>query len=135
MTPVNAIMSSDVLTIPPTAPVLDALRMMSSTGLRHLPVVEKGRLVGILSDHDVHPFEGSEEISNDVVLRNLNAPVSESMTRDPQTVGTTTSLDQAARIMIEAKIGALPVVDRGKLVGIVSTLDVLRWVSKNGKLD
>jgi acetoin utilization protein AcuB len=135
MTPVNEIMSSDVLSIPPTAPVLDALRMMSSTGLRHLPVVEKGRLVGILSDHDVHPFEGPEGVSNDVVLRHLNAPVSESMTRDPETVATTASLDQAARLMIDAKIGALPVVDGGKLMGILSTLDVLRWVRDHGKLD
>jgi acetoin utilization protein AcuB len=134
MTPVNEIMSSDVLSIKPTAAVLEALRMMSSTGLRHLPVVEDGRLVGILSDHDIHSYEGSDEISNDVVLRQLSGPVSESMTRDPQTIASTASLDRAAQLMIDAKVGALPVVDDGKLVGMLSTLDLLQWVRHQGKL-
>lgn len=134
MTPVHEIMSSDVLSIKPTATVLDALRMMAGADVRHLPVVDNGCLVGILSDRDINRFQASDAISNDVVLRHLSEPVSASMTREPQTVSSTTSLDQAAGIMIEAKVGALPVVDGGRLVGMLSTIDLLRWVRHHGKL-
>jgi CBS domain-containing protein len=131
---IHEIMSRDVLSITPTAPVLEALRMMSSSGVRHLPVLENGRLVGILSDRDVNRFESSEEISNDVVLRHLNAPVSESMTREPQTIASSAGLDEAAQIMIDSKVGALPVVDDGTVVGMLSTIDVLAWARSQGKL-
>ena len=138
MTPVHEIMSSDVLSITPTATVLDALRMMAGADVRHLPVVENGCLVGILSDRDINRYQSqgsdSSEISNDVVLRHLGAPVSASMTSAPQTVSSTTSLEQAAGVMIETKVGALPVVDGGRLVGMLSTIDLLRWVRHQGKL-
>lgn len=134
MTPVHEIMSSDVLSIAPTATVLDALRMMAGADVRHLPVVDHGILVGILSDRDVNRFPGAGEISNDVVMRHLSAPVSASMTREPQTVSSTSSLDEATRVMVETKVGALPVVDGGRLVGMVSTIDLLRWMRRQGKL-
>lgn len=134
MTPVHEIMSSDVLSISPTAKVLEALRMMSVADVRHLPVVEKGRLVGILSDRDIHRFEGADEISNDVVLRHFDAPVSERMTQEPRTVASNASLEQAVQIMIDAKIGALPVVDGDKLVGMLSAIDLLAWMRRHGKL-
>jgi acetoin utilization protein AcuB len=134
MTLVHEIMSSDVLSISPTAKVLEALRMMSSADVRHLPVVANGRLVGILSDRDIHRFEGSDEISNDVVLRHFDVPVSERMTPEPRTAASTATLDQAAQLMIDAKIGALPIVDGGRLVGMLSTIDLLSWVRRQGKL-
>jgi acetoin utilization protein AcuB len=134
MTLVHEIMSSDVLSISPTAKVIEALRMMSGADVRHLPVVEKGSLVGILSDRDIHRFEGSDEISNDVVLRHLYGPVSERMTHEPHMVASTATLDQAAQLMIDAKIGALPVVDGERLVGMLSTIDLLAWVRRQGKL-
>ena len=133
-TPVHEIMSSDVLSITPTATVLDALRMMAGADVRHLPVVDNGCLVGIVSDRDLHDFPGTAEISNDVVLRHLGSPISAAMTREPRTVSSTSGLDQAVRIMVETKVGALPVVDGGRLVGMLSTIDVLRWVQHQGKL-
>ena len=107
MTPVQEIMSSDVLSIAPTASVLEALRMMSGADVRHLPVVDDGRLVGIISDRDIHRFEGADGVSDNVVMRHLTAPVSASMSTALHTVTPTTSLDEAAQAMIDALPGDL----------------------------
>ena len=135
MTPVQEIMSSDVLSIAPTASVLEALRMMSGADVRHLPVVDDGRLVGIISDRDIHRFEGADGVSDNVVMRHLTAPVSASMSTALHTVTPTTSLDEAAQAMIDAKVGALPVVEGDAVVGMVSTIDLLAWLRRQGRLD
>ena len=136
MPQVSEIMSSDVLSIKPTAPVLEALRMMSGAHVRHIPVVgDDGMMVGIVSDRDAREFGDADDVSTTVVMRHLNMPVSEVMTSDPRSIAPSASLDQAAAIMIDTKVGALPVVDGGKVVGILSVIDLLAWVRGQGTLD
>jgi len=135
MPQVSEIMSSDVLSLTTTARVIDALRMMSGANVRHIPVLDdEGKMAGLLSDRDMHQFGDSDEISADVVMRYLHSPVSKVMTTDPEVVGPTATLDEAADRLIGSKISALPVVDGGKLVGVLSVVDLLVWMRKQGTL-
>ena len=88
---------------------------MTAGRFRGLPVIEKGRLVGILSDRDLLRFIGHQgEIT-----------VKEAMTRLVVTVKPETSLEEAARLLVNHKIGALPVTQRGRVIGIISSTDIL----------
>jgi acetoin utilization protein AcuB len=84
---------------------------------RHLPVVEDGRLVGILSDRDLRPVLLSPGLAR--------ARVRELMSEDLTTVGPDAPLEEAASLLVVKKIGCLPVVAQGRLVGIVTETDLL----------
>ena len=110
-------MSRDVIIVPPSAAVADALELLDANAIRHLPVVDGGRVVGVLSDRDLrmavigHPDETA---------------VSDVMTEDPLTVAPDAPVENAARLLVERNIGCLPVVDDGELVGILTGSDLLR---------
>lgn len=93
-----------------------AADLMKKGGFRRVPVVDEGKLVGIVSDRDVREHSGYLELTR----------VTAAMTADLQTVTPKMSVEDAARLMIEHKIGGLPVVDDGKLVGMITTTDVLK---------
>lgn len=119
--------------------------IMTLGRIRHLPVLEDGRLVGIVSQRDLlaHSltkaleFEPSERRT---FLRSVD--VSEAMTRHVLTVDAATSIEEAARVLIRQRIGCLPVVDGGGVpIGIVTETDLLRaaylagdeaWVRASG---
>ncbi len=107
------IMSRDVVTISPNTRVGDAIELMLRTKHLGYPVVEDGRLVGIVTLKDVMGADPSTEIS-------------EVMTRDVVTISPDASAFQALKIMNERRIGRLPVVQNGKLVGILSRSDLVR---------
>jgi acetoin utilization protein AcuB len=90
--------------------------MMQRGGFRRVPVVDDGKLVGIISDRDVRAHGGYLELTK----------VTAAMTSDPKTVTPQMSVEDAARLMIAHKIGGLPVVENGNLVGIITTTDVLK---------
>ncbi|MDE3078223.1 MAG: CBS domain-containing protein, partial [Chloroflexota bacterium] len=85
-------------------------------GFRQLPVVEQGKLVGMLSDRDLHAHIGYFE----------RTKVDAAMTPAPLTVGPTELAERLAHLLIEQRINALPVVDGDRLIGIVSKTDLLR---------
>jgi len=93
-----------------------AALVMKRGGFRRVPVVDDNQLVGIISDRDVRAHEGYLD----------NTRVSAAMTPDPKTVTPKMSVEDAARLMIEHKIGGLPVVEDSKLVGIITATDVLK---------
>jgi nucleotide-binding universal stress UspA family protein/predicted transcriptional regulator len=96
---------------------LSAVRTMMRAGnFRSMPVLSEGKLVGIITDRDLRRHEGYLE-HTDVRL---------AMTEDVSTVSPTTPIHAAAQTLLERKVGALPVMDDGQLVGIISTTDVLR---------
>ncbi len=105
------------------------LRLLQRRGFRHLPVVDSGKLVGIISDRDLKQSmisaasttEGSER---DRLLDELTA--GQIMARAVVTVGPTIGVDEAARLMATRKISALPVTEGDRLVGIVTETDVLQ---------
>lgn len=115
--------------VPPYAPLLEAVAIMVERGVRHVPVTnDAGRVVGILSDRDVRTAIGDPLEALRQELEELEEmKVSGVMTTDVITVPETARVDEAARLFLEEPVGALPVVDGdGRLVGILSYVDVIR---------
>ncbi|WP_412069930.1 CBS domain-containing protein [Rubrivirga sp. IMCC43871] len=126
------LMTRHVEAAAPGETVLDARDRFRSGGFRHLPVVEHGRLVGVVSDRDLlraaGPFLGDSEFDPDVGP-GLDRTLREIMSRHPVTADPTMSIEEAADTMLREDVSALPIVDEGHLVGIVTTADVLRLAS------
>jgi len=126
---VRDLMQKDVITLQSGEPLINAVEATASEHIRHLPVLEGETLVGILSSTDIKHavpsplIEGNKE-EYDRVLN--TTPVSRVMRRYPISVGPDATLAEVVRLMVENKVGAVLVVEDGKLVGIVSELDVLR---------
>jgi CBS domain-containing membrane protein len=117
-------MTKDLVTVREGDDVALAESLLRLGGIRHLPVVRDGKLVGLVTQRDVLRSGESGRAS----ARDL--PVSEVMTRELVTVRPTTGLAQAARTMLERKYGCLPVCDDdGKLVGIVTEADFVRFAA------
>ncbi|HWP58618.1 MAG TPA: CBS and ACT domain-containing protein [Candidatus Acidoferrales bacterium] len=108
-------MTKNPITVGPDDDVHQVRYKMLKGNFRRLPVVADGKLVGIVTDRDIRPYLESAGCK----------PVKEIMTRDPQTISPDDTLERAAQILLDRKIGGLPVVENGKLVGIVTTSDVL----------
>ena len=96
--------------------LIDAQEKMNAGGFRRLPVVEGDRLIGIITDRDLGPHSGN--------LRETR--VTAAMTENPLTVTPAIPLEAAARRMLDSKLDSLPVVEDGKLVGIITTTDILK---------
>jgi acetoin utilization protein AcuB len=111
---VRDVMTRGPVTIAPGRACGEARRLMDAHGVRHLPVVEAGRVVGMVSDRD---------------LRSAAAPAMAAervMTADPVTVAPDARIEHAARLMLDGRFGALPVTDGPVLEGIVTYTDLLR---------
>jgi acetoin utilization protein AcuB len=124
-------MTTDVVTLGPTDSFRHAARVMQSHKFRHAPIVEDNKLIGIVSDRDMRRFLGNYEIEYEErpeEIRHGRVEVSmwDVMTRDPQTTHARETLAEVAEIMVRRHFGALPVMDEGKLVGIITELDLLR---------
>lgn len=121
-------MTRDPVTVSPAHSVADALRLTRARRIRHLPVVENGEVVGMVSDRDVRTFLPSPLTESDEQRTAFleNTPVSALMKGDVPTIGPHDTVEDAAKLMRRQRIGALPVVDaHGRLLGILSESDVL----------
>lgn len=122
-------MSTPALVVPPTTTLATAQRLMEERHVRRLPVVQDGRLEGIVSWGDLRAAWPSTATTLSIYeWRALleQATVSECMTRHPITVGPETNLHEATQIMLEHKIGGLPVVAEGRVVGMITESDLMR---------
>jgi acetoin utilization protein AcuB len=125
---VRDIMTYEAVTVEPTSLLLDAALTLRAGSIRHLLVVENGLLVGVLSDRDVQRcapsrlMPVSEEDYNAVFA---DTTVNRVMTRNPQTVSSTTPLAEAIATMQQSRLGCLPVVDEDKLVGLLTRSDLV----------
>jgi CBS domain-containing protein len=135
VTRVNEIMTSGgVVTVEASASCHDAVTQMVRNKIRHLPVVEgTGTLCGIVTDRDLrHQLFAPQMFRSigTVPVEELLAatPVRNVMSSPVISVGPDTDLQKAARIMAEEKLGSLPVVERGRIVGIVTETDLLRRI-------
>lgn len=130
---VGDFMSAPVTTIPHDARLLEAALALRRTGFRHLAIVNGDQLVGIITDRDVHRYAPSmlgnlsQEEYNSIFEE---TPLERVMTRNPQTITPATSVREAVKMMHERKLGCLPVVDQGRLVGIITTSDMLGLLHK-----
>ena len=129
MNTVAEMMTTQVLTVDPQNSVATAIRLMRTGQLRRLPVVEDGKLVGIITSGDVRRITGMSSVIRDASQDNFlwqHIPVAHVMTREPVTVAPELVVAEAARLMIQHKIGGVPVVDeQHNLVGIITTSDLL----------
>lgn len=126
---VQDLMTRDPLTVPLETPVTDARRMMVERRIRHLLVTDGQRLAGIVTDRDIRLNLPSPATSLSVWEINYllaRLAVESVMTTPVITVDPHRDAVAAARIMLDHKIGALPVVEAGRIVGIVTETDILR---------
>lgn len=126
---VKDFMTPNPQVVTPDVAVPEAAQIMKKGGFRRLPVVEEGQLVGIVTDRDLKEAMPSDATSLSIWEINYlisRLSVGEIMTRDPISVADTLPLQAAAKLMLEHKVGGLPVVHEGRLVGIVTVTDVLR---------
>lgn len=114
---VSKIMSENPVTISPDKRVGQALKLMQKHNIRHLPVVKDDRLVGWITSRDLR----------EVLLASMleKITVTDVMLKTPITVTPDTQVEEAARLIYENKIGGMPVLDGGKLVGVITMLDLI----------
>lgn len=122
-------MSKPVISVEPETPILEALKMMQRENIRRAPVLRDGKLVGIVSDKDI--LNASPSDATTLSIWELNylvsrIKVSDIMTRDVRTVDESTPIEEAARIMADNKIGGLPVMRDGRVVGLITETDLFR---------
>lgn len=118
---VRDIMRSPVVAVTPAATLQDAYRTMREKGFRHLPVLDGERLAGVVTDRDLRLATSALA----PVPFPPDAAVSAVMCREPLTADAEDAVEDAARVMRERKIGCLPVVDDGRVVGIITGIDLL----------
>jgi acetoin utilization protein AcuB len=129
---VRDIMSVKLITVDPETLMLEARQRMMDGRIRHLVVTEDSRIVGIVTDRDIRLNLPSPATSLSVWEINFllaRLTVREVMTGSVVVVDPDRPAAEAARIMLDHKIGALPVVDGGRLVGIVTESDFVRAVA------
>lgn len=116
---IRKFMTVDPHTIGQEQSLAVAHRMMQENRVRHLPVLEGGKLVGVVSQRDLHLIETLRDVDP------ATTTVEEAMTMDVYVTAPNTLLEEAARVMAEHKYGSAVVVDRGKVVGVFTTVDAL----------
>jgi acetoin utilization protein AcuB len=131
---VSEVMSRDVVTIEPAASCREAVARMHRARVRHLPVVDRaGLLVGIVTDRDLRhrlfvpgAFSAGGPAPLDALLG--TTVVREVMSSPAVVVAPGDDLEAAARRMVEDRVGSLPVVETGRVVGIITETDLLRRI-------
>jgi len=126
---VEDVMTRDVLALAADDTLRTAINMVQRNRIRHIPIVEGSRLVGIVTDRDIKRATpsihgGASQETFDRTLDELT--LDRVMTRDPQSVRPDAPLKEAVRLLVDKKYGALPVVKDSDLVGIISDIDALR---------
>jgi acetoin utilization protein AcuB len=123
-------MTRDPITVKRDTPVDEALRIMQDKKIRRLPVVDDaGRLVGIVSQMDLlyaSPSPATSLSIHEIHYLLSRLTVQEVMTKEVITVEEDTPLEEAARILVDNRIGGLPVMREGKLVGIITETDLFK---------
>jgi acetoin utilization protein AcuB len=125
---VRDVMQSNVVTVVPGTTLPEAIRLTRERGIRHLPVLEDARLVGIVSDRDLKRAMASSATSLEThELHYLldRVTMGAIMTRAVKTIGPAFTVEEAARIMATEKISSLPVTENEVLVGIITETDLL----------
>lgn len=136
---IKDVMTREVVTVDPSTPLKEAARMLGAKGISGLVVVDGDAVVGVLSEADILVKEGGERVTHTGILgwlfetgaSELEAKlaahtVGEAMTSPALTIGPDRPVHEAAARMIEDGVNRLPVVEDGKLLGIVSRADLVR---------
>ena len=122
-------MSRPVISVSPDAPINDVLALFRKEHIRRAPVVKNGKLIGIVSERDLLNASPSPVTTLSVWELNYlisKVTVKQVMTKKVTTVDKDTPIEEAARIMADQKIGGIPVLSSGKLVGIITETDLFK---------
>ncbi|MCC9603917.1 CBS domain-containing protein [Stieleria sp. JC731] len=132
--PVSKVMSSALQTVHDGEPVSTLRKIFEGAGIHHVPVLSGETLIGIVSWNDFMRISfgayGSQDARNLDEIMDHTYKLSDVMTVDPVTIPLSGTIRDAARILGEGKFHALPVVDGEKLVGIVTSSDLIRFLSE-----
>ena len=109
-------MTKEPVTATPDEPLSQAQQKMHAGGFRRLPVVSQDRLIGIITDRDLRAHFGRLE----------QTKVHDPMTKKVYTIGPRSTVEEAAQLMLKHQIGGLPVLEERRLVGIITTTDVMK---------
>lgn len=126
-------MSTPVISVPPTMPIAEALNLMRGEKIRRAPVIKDGKLVGIVSETDLLNASPSQATSLSVWELNYllsKITVKDVMTSKVLTVAEDTPVEDAACVMIDNKIGGLPVVRGAEVVGIITETDLFKVLTE-----
>lgn len=129
---IRDVMTKNPITVESQTLVMDAQKIMKENKIRRLPVVDKGKLVGIVTHHDLLQAAPSPATSLSVYELNYllaKMKVEEVMTKNPVSLSPDTPFEEALRIGQEKGIGAFPIVENGKLVGITTESDIIRLLT------
>jgi len=110
-------MNRNIITIPPDAGLKDAIEIMHHHSIRHLPVVDSEEMLGFVTESNLRQYLLTDMI-NDLTMTDV-------MIINPITIDPNASVDSAARLIYQYKIGGLPVLERRRLVGIITITDIL----------
>ena len=126
---IRDIMTENPITVDHESSILEAMGIMKDNNIRRLPVVDKDRLVGIVTEMTI--LEASPSPATPLSIhqvRYLIEKVKNIMVKNPITIPPDTNFKDVLRLWQEKRIGAFPVVDKGKLVGITTESDLVRFV-------
>jgi acetoin utilization protein AcuB len=108
-------MTKDPVTVTPEDLLIQARLKMQKGGFRRLPVVSDGQLVGIITDRDLREHAGYLD----------RTEVKSAMSHKPITVTPATTVEASAQLLLKQKIGGLPVIEKGRLIGVITASDIL----------
>ncbi|MEW6432359.1 MAG: CBS domain-containing protein [Myxococcota bacterium] len=124
----SRVMTREVHCVTPEVPLPKAWAMMTALGVRHVPVLYDGRLVGILSDRDVLVRAAR---ASDGTLAVPEVSCGEAMTANPVAVPSTTPVSKVAALMLQHRIDSIPIVDlEGHLWGLVTSTDLIELLTE-----
>ncbi len=130
--PVSQLMSEKVVTALSTTTIFEAEKTMTTQGFRRLPIISDGKVIGIITAMDIIRFFGSGKVftylRSGTIIQVLNTPALEIATKEVSTIEPDADVGQAAKIMREKNIGAVPVAKNQKLVGIITERDFFKII-------
>jgi CBS domain-containing protein len=129
---VSQLMSERVVTALPKTTIFEAEKTMVTQGFRRLPVIADGKVIGIITAMDIIRFFGSGEVfkylRSGTIIQVLNTPALEIATKQVSITGPNADVGETAKMMRDKNIGALPVVENEKLVGIITERDFFKII-------
>jgi CBS domain-containing protein len=145
------IMTKDLITVPPGMEIVKAARILLEKGINGVPVVDRGKLVGILCQSDLIAQQkklpvpsvftlldgfiplGSTKQFEKAFQKIAATTVADAMTSNPVTIGPESPMEEIANLMVDRNFHTIPVVEKGRLVGIVGKEDVLRTLMQGAE--
>ncbi|MCW3161720.1 CBS domain-containing protein [Chryseobacterium oryctis] len=133
--PVSQIMTKDLITLNLSQSLYDAEKLFKNNNIRHIPVVENNKLLGVLSYSDllkisyadVDESGDAEDVPVSAVVYDMFS-ISQVMTKAPITVEPDTTIKEVAEILSQQSFHSIPIVENGELKGIVTTTDILKYL-------